>query len=1282
MSTLLLYSPKDTPYGNLSPLADNIVSKSYASLIKSKLLCEKVGKMRSDEAVKEALKIFKEVQDERFKTFLKEALKVKYKEGSPALDSLLKIREDRIIYDSENHLLGMSDGVGENFIGECLYAIRKNERAHLVLKQKQERQDYINKVYSVYTLFRDEIQSGKNNLKSYTNKNNIDEIIEQRILENLPVTIVNTTLKNAIPDFLFNFPESIPAILQCLYHTNYNEKCNTIKKEELLAFYINQLSIKCKFKKPEMKQQLLAKLEANGQIDSLLARLQKYKELDLFPTFTYSCSPLREADLNIDLFEIYKEELRKEKAAIENYQPYQLYTPPYVMTPKSIQSDTESGKPKKLLELFMMPDKVTKPYTAYREPTVFYFNDTSIHSPYHYVPNVDLLYIIGTFSYPSIMHYVYSKMYEFFGILKNKYTARDGPKFVKEEKIVKKYEYVTYNQFEAYSLIQREMPQQRFVFLDFSELKDRYHELKDDYIKINVQKTFEELTRIKYAPTYTKEGEVGVPSKNVILLISTLKDYSDISFTDREETILGQGYASAVLMTIRQELDEFYKKHGDIDFKKLEKDKVKKLKNTADILKDEDIRLFSIKKVKELYQMMKQFKSKYFMTNLDGKQIPYSDIEAFNFIFLNFLDCIIKIVKFDKFDKSLVPDDFSTEMEFNASKECMEELWKYTFFIYQSTLQIAKSLGENGKERVFGIIDRKQKQSALNALKRVKLSMVDSFDGLKILEKINETTEETEYKKPILPGFVKEKKEEGDKEGDKEAKEDAKEDIKEETKKKTQKSSKSRKFKTSILAYKLDDFDFSLFQTNDESQYSSLLPKHVKKVKDIMKGWFTDPRYIVDATAHIGVDTIHFAKMFPMATIDSFEINKETFDLLEKNVDAFDLSSKITLHQSSFLKANLDQKSSFIYIDAPWGGKEYSEFDIDTYELYLDTINVKEIARRLIVSGKTDTVVLKVPRNYKFNDLKNIYGFNVSRKDVKEGDWISYVLLKLTLPEQEIQKCFIRSLCISAFLTIFDTLAKFIPDFKFDENALKFAVRLVYVSDEFIHPDENKQHSISTFYFQELLNPYFIKDESSDSYESQTESPLYMEMEEKEKEIERKREIERETDIEKKRELERKIEKQIKKERKMEKKRKIERENERKRQIVIKSVIVSQNIQKFGKIFEQCVDAIVNSIYSYSFTEVVTRIILFTKSNKITMASIQKYIKEQIEEEIKSLDEVLLVDEYEGEDDGEGEDKDENDDGNYGGEDDETESDRDGDKDGDKDSENWGDDNYDWEDEE
>jgi hypothetical protein len=237
-------------------------------------------------------------------------------------------------------------------------------------------------------------------------------------------------------------------------------------------------------------------------------------------------------------------------------------------------------------------------------------------------------------------------------------------------------------------------------------------------------------------------------------------------------------------------------------------------------------------------------------------------------------------------------------------------------------------------------------------------------------------------------------------------------------------------------------------------------------------------------------------------------------------------------------------------------------------------------------------------------------------------------LLKLTLPKEEIQKCYVRSLSISAFLTIFDTLAKFIPDFNFDENALKFALDLVYVSDDFTYPKQEKEdtHSVSRLYFQELLNPYFMKnDESSESDSERSES----DSENSEQES--------------------------------------KTQKYSSQQNVIKSVLIFQKTQEFAKIFEQYIDTIVNSIELYSFIEVVNRIILFTKSNKITMASIQKHIKEQLEEDVKSLDEVLLVDEYDEE--RENEDDDENDnenkDGNYGGEDNE--------------DDNWGDDTYEWE---
>ena len=662
MSTLLLFNPKDVPYGNLSPLADHIVSKSYASLIKSKLLQEKVGKMRSNEARDESLKNFKQIHDEKFKKFVKQALEVKYKKGSIVLKNLLDVRQDRIAYVSKNSLLGTNEGVGDNFVGECLYTIRKQERERIVLQEKKDVQDYTNKVYSVYTLLRDEIQSGRSNLKSYTGKRDIDEIINQRISEGSHVDIIDVMhSKEDVPDFFFKVPESIPAVLQCLYHTHYNEKCETIKKEEILAFYIYQLSKKCKFES-EMKQQFLIKLEANGQIDSLVKRLIKYYELGLLKEFTgYTCSPLNESDLDKDLFASFTRDVKKDKAVITG--SYET------MSPR--KSKKKPVLEQNLLGQILKTLKTTGPLAPidtikHHEPTVFYFNDDSIHSPYYYTPDLSMMYIIGAFSYPSLIHYAYSKMFELFGEIKDK-------------------KYVLYNQFEAYKMIQKEISEKVFIFCDFSEMKDTYHRLKDEYVTTNVQKIFNELTRLKYAPLYTIDGKLGIPSKNVILLLSTLKEYSTLSFKDTEDVILGQGFAGSILTDICKELYTIY---GKIDFETLEKSK--KLKTMIDVLKDEDIRLFSIKRVKDLYEMMKRFKDT-FLLSVDPhtlKKNYYTDLEAFNFIFKNFLDCIVKRVRFDKFDKSLIPSDFKAEMHFNVSVDCLEELWKYTFYIYSVTKQL------------------------------------------------------------------------------------------------------------------------------------------------------------------------------------------------------------------------------------------------------------------------------------------------------------------------------------------------------------------------------------------------------------------------------------------------------------------------------------------------------------------------------------------------------------------------------------------------------------------
>ena len=380
-----------------------------------------------------------------------------------------------------------------------------------------------------------------------------------------------------------------------------------------------------------------------------------------------------------------------------------------------------------------------------------------------------------------------------------------------------------------------------------------------------------------------------------------------------------------------------------------------------------------------------------------------------------------------------------------------------------------------------------------------------------------------------------------------------------------------------------------------------------KKTQIIFKNFLAPSDTVFEFGCGSAHNLVAVAKMFPNATIDSFEINKETFDLLTLNVKAFKLSSKIRIHHSSFINADLGQKSSFIYIDAPWGGKEYAEAKEGTYELYLDSINVKEITRRLIVNGKTDTVVLKVPRNYRFDDLKTKYGFNVKREDVKDGDRISYVLLKLTLPEQEIKKCFIRSLFISSFLTIFDSLGKFIPDFKFDKNALEFALRIVCLdekkkplspSDKLVHLDEKIKLSLLEYY-ETLLKPYLIEDDSHDTPESH---------------------------------------------------------------------LLFQKLKTLAPYFQQCVEAVVDSVNEYNFIKVTSRILLFKKSRKVSVKDVQ-----QVQEDVKPLDDFILVNEESG-------NESESSEGEESSESDESESER-SERSGNesensewwKDDENWGD---------
>jgi len=914
MTSLLLFNPKEQPYGVLSPLYDDIVSKSYVELIKDINIKKSILNEDEKNARKYSLEIFDKQNYEQYVYFLKKGLDLKYMQDLPRQD-LLSIKNKFIIYESNNDFLGVKYNgsyIGNNFIGKYLMETREKFR-----KEEKEKQElFINKVYSIYDTLKAELVNGENNLEMYLNKS-IDEVLSIRILENKPIKIMYYSEDAEISYFL-NLPESISTVLRSCYSNEYNyslkEKTKEDIKDELILYYLES---KLKLS-PEMTKKIILNLSHKNHIEPLKERLFRFYNLGLLSDFKFS------KDIK---------ELVVDKNDCDSFREY-------MKTYKKVDKKEEE-----IVELYIIKE-----------------NSDNIHCPFYNLMMGD---------YFNVQQYIIKNLLDSFGV-------EDSYKKIKQldEKL----------------------------FLSNQELGNMYEYYKNKYLFDTVIIKAKELLDLKYKKEFDYK-----------LLLSTRQKYKDIIFNDKEDLILGNefNFVGKYLMDKR---DELYKLYGDIEYKMSVID-VKENK-LNEILKDEKIREFSLQKTKDLFEMLKLFQ-KY--------NNKYTDIEAFQFIFKNFLDCIHQI-KFQDFDKSLVPIEFKKQF---VSKDCIEELWMYCYYIYKISLKLQE------KVPLFDIMEKLRIVKSLESLKDISLLPFDMFDSFKkVIEK-----------KPLI-----------------------------------KETNKSTRFDERLLTEKTS-IDFTKFYTNEESQYSSLLPKHVKQVERVFKDWFNVIKkdiLIIDATSHIGVDSIHFANMFTKSKIHSYEINKNTFDLLEKNIKVFDKQKQIEAFNDSFLNASID-KAYFIYIDAPWGGKNYKDTAMGKFELYLDNINIKEIARRLLVNKKTKTVVLKVPDNYNFSDLNN---FSFERADIKDKGRTSFVLLRLTMSDRELQKPLIRSLCVSSFLNIFDTIKAFDSKFVLDKNTINFAFRLLYLSNKEVTIHEKiklgqlpEKEIIYNFYYQQILLSYFMDDD-------------------------------------------------------------------------------------------------------------------------------------------------------------------------------------------------------------
>lgn len=197
------------------------------------------------------------------------------------------------------------------------------------------------------------------------------------------------------------------------------------------------------------------------------------------------------------------------------------------------------------------------------------------------------------------------------------------------------------------------------------------------------------------------------------------------------------------------------------------------------------------------------------------------------------------------------------------------------------------------------------------------------------------------------------------------------------------KSVKGAAFKDYILDYQPDIEShisiapYDKFETVESSHYSSTMPWHILQVHDIIKKRIPDIdkfKNIIDATANIGVDSIHFAAN-TNANIISVELNKEEYDALTNNIKTFEYSERITpIHDDIYnvIKTIIDPVD-LIYIDPPWGGSDYKQFDDDSLMLKLDNKPIYDIVKIITAKNIAKFIILKVPSNFAITKFtKNI----------------------------------------------------------------------------------------------------------------------------------------------------------------------------------------------------------------------------------------------------------------------------------------------------------------------
>ncbi len=168
----------------------------------------------------------------------------------------------------------------------------------------------------------------------------------------------------------------------------------------------------------------------------------------------------------------------------------------------------------------------------------------------------------------------------------------------------------------------------------------------------------------------------------------------------------------------------------------------------------------------------------------------------------------------------------------------------------------------------------------------------------------------------------------------------------------------------------------------DEEGLFSLAPQKV--ALEIAQN--TPGSTVVDAFCGVGGSAIGFA--ISGKNVIAIDSDAARSEMAKYNADIFGVSSNIEFIEGNCLEILPTLKPDSIFLDPPWGGTDYGKhkhFTFSNFEPH--GINLLEISFSI-----TDTVVIRLPKNFDFNELKKIDREYELEENILEGQLLHYCI--------------------------------------------------------------------------------------------------------------------------------------------------------------------------------------------------------------------------------------------------------------------------------------------------